>query len=83
MTARVTDVAREVRDGLARVELALVQAPPRVPLQHGMPATVQIEIERATPFSLVLRAAGRLVAESRPERSAPPASSAAFAPSGQ
>jgi len=64
--ATVTDVAREVRDGRARVELAIVRASPRIPLEHGLPGTVQIEIDRATPAQLVLRAAGRLVARPPP-----------------
>jgi membrane fusion protein (multidrug efflux system) len=66
VVASVTDVAREVRDGHARVELAIVRASPRIPLEHGLPGMVQIEIERATPAQLVLRAAGRLVATTRP-----------------
>jgi membrane fusion protein (multidrug efflux system) len=73
--ARVTDVAREVRDGKARVELEVVSASPRIPMQHGLPATVQIEIERSTPATLVLRAAGKLV-------SGAPASSGPAAPAG-
>ncbi|HEY2515093.1 MAG TPA: HlyD family efflux transporter periplasmic adaptor subunit [Polyangiaceae bacterium] len=67
VTAEVTDVAREVRDGHARVELAIVKASPRIPLEHGLPGSVQIEIERATPAQLVLRAAGKLVSRARPE----------------
>jgi membrane fusion protein (multidrug efflux system) len=66
VTAVVTDVAREVRDSHARVELAIVRASPRIPLEHGLPGNVQIEIERATPAQLVLRAAGRMVARPRP-----------------
>jgi len=73
--ARVTDVAREVRDGKARVELEVVSASPRIPMQHGLPATVQIEIERSTPATLVLRAAGKLV-------SGAPASSGPAGPAG-
>jgi membrane fusion protein (multidrug efflux system) len=68
VVARVSDVAREVRDGKARVELEVVRAPPRIPLQHGLPATVQVEIEDATPATLVLRAAGRLVSGRHGER---------------
>ena len=67
--ASVTDVAREVRDAHARVELAIVRTAPRIPLEHGMPATVEIEIERATPAQLVLRAAGHMVAHPRPAES--------------
>ncbi|WP_394845120.1 HlyD family efflux transporter periplasmic adaptor subunit [Pendulispora brunnea] len=59
--ASVTDVAREVRDGHARVELNIVSANERIPLQHGLPGTVEIEVERATPAALILRAVGRLL----------------------
>jgi membrane fusion protein (multidrug efflux system) len=78
--ARVTDVARELRDGHARVELEVVQASPRIPLQHGMPGTVQIELEQATPMELVLRAAGHLVAGTHAVPAA--SSSAGAAPTG-
>jgi multidrug resistance efflux pump len=75
--ARVTDVAREVRDGKARVELEVVSASPRIPMQHGLPATVQVEIERASPAALVLRAAGKLVTgRAAPSPSAAPAAAA-------
>lgn len=59
---RVLGIAQEVRDGLVQVELALTLPPgSAIPLQHGMPASVAIETERAVPAALVLRAAGRLV----------------------
>jgi multidrug resistance efflux pump len=79
--ARVTDVARELRDGQARVELEVLNASPRIPLQHGMPGTVQIELEQATPMELVLRAAGRLVAGT-PTTTPATSTSAAHAPAG-
>jgi multidrug resistance efflux pump len=59
--AVVSRVAREVRDGSVRVELALDRAPSRIPIGHGLPGSLEIEIERATPASLVLRHAGRLL----------------------
>jgi len=59
---RVLGIAQEVRDGLVQVELAVTLPPgSAIPLQHGMPASVAIETERAVPAALVLRAAGRLV----------------------
>ncbi len=67
VTARVSDVASEVRDNHARVELLILQHSPLIPLQHGMPASVEIEVEKASPFRLVLRAAGQLVAKTRSE----------------
>lgn len=57
--ALVTTVASEPQDGRIRVELALE---PRdasgLPLQHGLPAEVDIEIERVSPATLVLRSVG-------------------------
>ncbi|MEM9554750.1 MAG: HlyD family efflux transporter periplasmic adaptor subunit [Acidobacteriota bacterium] len=60
LAAITTRVASEPADGRIRVELE-----PRaddslaVPLQHGLTASVEIDVERATPATLVLRAAGR------------------------
>lgn len=62
VNARVATVATETRDGTVRVELEL--APPRnprIPLEHGLPGSVEVEVERVAPASLVLRAAGQLV----------------------
>lgn len=61
LTATVTEVATELRDGKARIELSVQTSPaPRIPLQHGLPGRAEIEIERVSPATLVLRAAGRL-----------------------
>jgi multidrug resistance efflux pump len=60
IAATVTSVAHEVRDGQVRVELALapdVAFP--IPLQHGMPGTVEVEVERVAPATLVLRSIGK------------------------
>lgn len=67
VNARVATVASEARDGVVRVELALA-APrnPRIPLEHGLPGAVEVEVERVAPAALVLRAAGQLVSP-RPE----------------
>jgi multidrug resistance efflux pump len=56
--AVVSSSARELRDGRIRVELALTGLPSGVPLQHGLPGRVEIEVERLSPAALVLRAAG-------------------------
>jgi membrane fusion protein (multidrug efflux system) len=74
VTATVTDVASEVRNDHARVDLAIVATSGRIPLQHGLPGSVEIEIERASPASLVLRAAGQVVARSKPNTPLPPPS---------
>ena len=58
--ASVTNVSGEVRDGQVRVDLALRIAPDSaIPFQHGLPAEVQVEVERASPAALVLRSIGR------------------------
>jgi multidrug resistance efflux pump len=59
---RVSSVAGEVRDGLVRVELDVVRNNTSgVPLQHGLPGSAEIEVERVSPATLVLRAAGRRI----------------------
>ncbi len=66
--ARVSRVASEPLDGRIRVELGLEQAPSfPVPLQHGLPGTLEVEVERISPAALVLRAAGRTLARPKPE----------------
>ncbi len=57
LTATVSSVASEVRDGKIRIELALQNnsASP-VPVQHGIPGTIEIEVERVSPATLLLRA---------------------------
>jgi multidrug efflux pump subunit AcrA (membrane-fusion protein) len=61
--ATVRRVASEVRDGRVRVELGveLYGASP-IPLQHGLPGTIEVQVERVAPATLVLRAAGKLLA---------------------
>ncbi len=57
VAARVTRVATELRDGTIRVELELDGAP-AIPVHHGMTGIVDVEIERASPIALLLRAVG-------------------------
>jgi len=60
--AVVTGVATETRDQHVRVELSVRHLPnSRIPLQHGMPGAVEVEVERAAPLDLLLRSAGQLV----------------------
>ena len=66
VTATVSRVAGEVRDGSVRVELAVDRSSPSIPLQHGLPGTVEVEVERATPASLVMRNAGRALSKGTP-----------------
>jgi membrane fusion protein (multidrug efflux system) len=71
LRATVTGVGSELREGRVRVELA-VHADPgsALPLEHGLPATAEVEVERATPAALASRAVGRALA--RPVAPAPP-----------
>jgi membrane fusion protein (multidrug efflux system) len=56
-------VGNEVRDGRVRVELAIDPHPhSAIPIQHGLPGSVEVQIERVSPATLALRAAGRLIA---------------------
>ena len=57
--AMVSNVASELREGGVRIELALAQSAVTVPLQHGLPGSVEVEVERISPAALVLRAIGR------------------------
>jgi membrane fusion protein (multidrug efflux system) len=63
LSSTVRRVANEPRSGHIRVELDVDpdQDSP-IPIQHGLPGTLEIEIERVSPASLVFRAAGRRLA---------------------
>jgi membrane fusion protein (multidrug efflux system) len=70
LEAVVDRVAEEPRDGHLRVELAVPQQKSRIPLQHGLSGVAEVEVERASPAVLVLRAngeffSGRRVHEAR------------------
>lgn len=63
VAARVARVATEARNGRVRVELTVTPDPAsRIPLQHGLPGTIEVRVERVAPATLVLRAAGQLLA---------------------
>jgi multidrug resistance efflux pump len=71
LRARVARVAAEVHDNQVRVELALEpDASQRIPLQHGLPGTAEIEIDRVAPLALLLRSAGQTV-HSQPQTDQP------------
>jgi multidrug resistance efflux pump len=64
--AEVTRVASEVRDGAVRVELAVdTSQPARIPLQHGLPGSLEVAVERVSPAALALRTSGGLLTSSR------------------
>jgi membrane fusion protein (multidrug efflux system) len=65
--AVVTGVAAEVRDGRVRVEAALRgDGAPQVPRQHGLPGTLEVEVERISPALLVMRGTSRLLDDPGP-----------------
>jgi len=60
VSASVTAVAQEIRDGKVRVELAVATASSfHGQIQHGMPGEIEIMTERVSPLSLVSRTAGQ------------------------
>jgi len=64
LSASVARVASEIRDGSVRVELSLDRVPSALPLSHALPATVEIEVERVRPASIVLRSLGGVLTRS-------------------
>jgi membrane fusion protein, adhesin transport system len=67
LRAKVTTVGQEVREGRVRVELTLDSHPPAtLPLQHGLPGSVEVELEGVTPATLALGSAGQLLAAPKP-----------------
>ncbi len=62
IAAIVEHVAGEPRDLRVRVELAPQQEDgSRIPLQHGLPGTVEIALEQISPLELLLRGVGKLL----------------------
>jgi membrane fusion protein (multidrug efflux system) len=60
VSATVAEVGREVRDGKVRVELALrPRSSFHGSLEHGMPGTLEVAVERLSPFNLALRTSGQ------------------------
>lgn len=63
VAATVARVASEAHNGRVRVELQVPPAPhSAIPLQHGLTGAIEVEVERVAPATLVLRAAGQLLA---------------------
>jgi membrane fusion protein (multidrug efflux system) len=62
LDATVASVGNEPIEGRVRVELRLgPNQDTAIPLEHGLPGTAEIEVERAAPVELLLRAAGQLL----------------------
>jgi multidrug resistance efflux pump len=60
--ARVDRVASEPGNGSMRVELRLDGSPTgAVPIQHGLPGSVDVEVERVAPWKLLLRGVATVV----------------------
>jgi membrane fusion protein (multidrug efflux system) len=59
VNATVSRVAAEVRGAEVHAELELATVPGTLaPLQHGLPGTVEVAVERVSPLTLLLRAVG-------------------------
>jgi membrane fusion protein (multidrug efflux system) len=56
----VERVASEARGGAIQVELSIADpAQAAIPIEHGLPGRVRVEVERASPAAIALRALGR------------------------
>lgn len=63
--ATVERVASETRDGFVKVEFSIQQSKDsKIPLQHGMPGKIEVEVDLLTPAELILRSAGQVIAGS-------------------
>jgi len=55
LAARVRTVAGETKDGRVRVELEMLRDQvAAIPLQHGLPGTIEIEVRKVSPLMLVM-----------------------------
>lgn len=65
ISARVVSVAGEAREDRIRVEFSVqVEPSSGIPRKHGLPGTVEVQVERVSPATLVFRAAGKFLAGS-------------------
>jgi membrane fusion protein (multidrug efflux system) len=65
-------VAGEIRDGQARVEFAVAPASSSNKLlQHGLPGSIEVTVDHASPAVMILRVAGQMMATS-PQPPLPP-----------
>ena len=72
LAARVTSLDQETRHDVIRVELTLESnVPSTIPIQHGLPASAEVEVGARSPAYLLLQAAGGLAGaqESTPSTS--------------
>jgi len=62
LQAQVDRVGNEPKDGQIRVELILRPGQrTTIPLEHGLAASAEVEVERVSPYALMLDAAGRFL----------------------
>lgn len=62
----VTAVASEDRDAKVRVELAVASSPSlRIPLRHGLPGALEVQVEKISPLTLLLRQSGQWLKQGR------------------
>ncbi len=65
LESEVMRVSSEARDGKLWIDGSVIPGPESaIPLQHGMPGILVVEVERVSPAELVLRAAGKAVTAS-------------------
>jgi membrane fusion protein (multidrug efflux system) len=79
--ATVTQVGTEPRNGTVRVELAASTNNTAIPVAHGLTGVVEVETERSTPLSLILRFAGVQMAGAPSVPRDPPEQNAAMSSS--
>jgi membrane fusion protein (multidrug efflux system) len=78
VSAKVSRVASEIRDGMVRVELTVESTTvARTLMQHGLLGAVEVSVEQTSPAILVLRAAGQMLSSAPPQPPQPKATSAA------
>ena len=72
LPATVARVASEALNGRVRVELTVSAASTRlITAQHGLTGTLEVEVDRVAPATLVLRSAGQLLAAPKTVHAAP------------
>jgi membrane fusion protein (multidrug efflux system) len=76
--AAVDRVGSEPRDGLVRVELDVTHPNPAIPLANGMTGSAEVEVERISPWHLLLRMGGQRISPPA-QPPAPPSPSAVSA----
>ncbi len=66
INSTVERVSSEVRDGAVRVELSIdPDQKTRIPLQHGLPGSVEVAVDKTSPARLLMRVAGQWISEPR------------------